>query len=242
MTVFPALDLMGGQVVRLAQGDFRRVTVYAQDPVEVAARWARAGARWVHVVELDGAREGQPKHLHLVPALKRCGLQVQLGGGLREHATVEAALEAEADRVVVGTRAVLDPAWLEGLCARWEGRVVVALDVRDRRVVVRGWSEATPLDVSEAARRAVACGVRHLLVTDVAADGVLAGPNLSLYRHLEAWRASVIASGGVRHAGDVRALRRLGVAGVVVGRALYEGRLRLEEALQAAEPDPGEEP
>ncbi|MCS7234742.1 MAG: 1-(5-phosphoribosyl)-5-[(5-phosphoribosylamino)methylideneamino]imidazole-4-carboxamide isomerase [Armatimonadota bacterium] len=242
MTVFPALDLMGGKVVRLAQGDFRRVTVYAQDPVEMAARWAQAGARWVHVVDLDGAREGQPKHLHVVSALKQCGLRVQVGGGLREQAAVEAALEAGADRVVVGTRAVLDPAWLDGLCARWEGRVVVALDVREGRVVVRGWSEATPLDVWEAARRILACGVRHLLVTDVAADGVLAGPNLSLYRHLGALRASVIASGGVRDAEDVRALRRVGVAGVVVGRALYEGRLRLEEALQAAEPDPGEEP
>ncbi len=242
MTVFPALDLLDGRVVRLAQGDFRRVTEYPGDPVEVAQGWVRAGATWVHVVDLDGARQGVPRHLHVVSALARSGVRVQVGGGLRTEKAVEQALEAGADRVVVGTRAVLDPGWLERLCVRWGERVVVALDARDGRVVIRGWTEAIPLGVEEAAGRALGCGARRLLVTDVAADGVLAGPNLSLYRTLVSSGASVVASGGVRHAEDVRALRRAGVDGVVVGRALYEGTLRLEDALEAARTGEGANP
>jgi len=235
VTVFPALDLLAGRVVRLVQGDFQRVTEYGTDPVEVARRWARAGARWIHVVDLEGARRGAPVQLSVVSAVAGAGLRVQFGGGLRTEQALQEALEAGADRVVVGTRAVLDPAWLARACARWPDRVVVALDVREGCVVVRGWVEATPLSVGEAARRAVENGARRLLVTDVAADGTLAGPNLSLYRSLVGLPVPVLASGGVRHAGDVRALRDVGVEGVVVGRALYEGSLDLEDALRAAE-------
>lgn len=242
MTVFPALDLLDGRVVRLAQGDFRRVTEYAADPVDVAQGWLRAGATWVHVVDLDGARHGFPRHLNVVSALARVGLRVQVGGGLRTEEAVEQALQAGADRVVVGTRAVLDPGWLERLCVRWGEHVVVALDTRGGRVVIRGWTEATLLTVEEAARRTLQCGASRLLVTDVAADGVLAGPNLPLYRTLVSSGASVVASGGVRHADDVRALRKVGVDGVVVGRALYEGTLRLEDALKAARTGEGAGP
>lgn len=234
MTVFPALDLLGGRVVRLAQGDFGRATPYAEDPVEAARRWALAGAEWLHVVDLDGAREGRPAHLHVVGALRALGLRVQFGGGLRTDGAVDQAFRAGADRVVVGTRAVLDAAWLEHLCARWGDRVVVALDVREGKVTVRGWAEDTPLRVGDAALRVLACGARRLLVTDVAADGMLSGPNLPLYRDLVSLPAAVIASGGVRDAADVRALRDVGVDGVVVGRALYEGTLRLQDALRAA--------
>jgi len=235
VTVFPALDLLAGRVVRLVQGDFQRVTEYGLDPVEAARRWARAGARWIHVVDLEGARRGAPVQLSVVSAVAGVGLRVQFGGGLRTEQALQEALEAGADRVVVGTRAVSDPAWLARVCARWPDRVVVALDVREGRVVVRGWVEATPLSVEEAARRAVESGARRLLVTDVAADGTLAGPNLSLYRGLVALPVAVLASGGVRHAADVRALRDVGVEGVVVGRALYEGALALEDALRVAE-------
>lgn len=235
MTVFPALDLLGGRVVRLARGDFRRVTPYAQDPVEAARRWVQAGARWLHVVDLDGAREGAPRHLAVVGALRALGVRVQFGGGLRTEEAVEHALSAGADRVVVGTRAVLEPGWLAGLCARWGDRVVVALDVRDGKVAVRGWAELSSLRPEEAAHRALACGAVRLLVTDVAADGMLAGPNLALYRSMVSLPAAVVASGGVRNPADVRALREVGVDGVVVGRALYEGTLRLEDALRAAE-------
>lgn len=237
MTVFPALDLLGGRVVRLEQGDFRRATEYGTDPVRVAERWAKAGARWVHVVDLEGARTGSPVHLEVVPAIRRTGLWVQFGGGLRTEDAVEEALRVGADRVVVGTRAVLDPSWLERLCVRWQDRVVVALDVRDGQVAVRGWAEAVSLSVGEAARRALSAGARHLLVTDTAADGMLSGPNLSLYRQLVPLPLKVVASGGVRHVEDVRALRDVGVDGVVVGRALYEGTLSLEDALRAGQPE-----
>ncbi len=235
MTVLPALDLLGGRVVRLAQGDFRRVTDYRLDAVEVASRWAQLGARWVHVVDLDGAREGCPRNLATVARLVATGLRIQFGGGLRTEAAVAQALAVGVERVVVGTRAVLDPPWLERLCQRWGDRVVVALDVREGRVVVRGWTEATGGDVEAIAREVLACGARRLLATDVASDGVMGGPNLPLYRRLVALPAAVLASGGVRHAEDVRALKHVGVDGVVVGRALYEGALSLEQALEAAE-------
>lgn len=239
MTVFPALDLLGGRVVRLAQGNFQRATDYGTHPAEAAARWYRAGAEWIHVVDLDGARRGSPVHLGVLPGLRGTGLRVQFGGGLRTEEAVEEAMRAGADRVLVGTRAVLDPAWLEQLCRRWADRVVVALDVRDGFVAVRGWTEAVPVSVEEAAERALAAGARRLLVTDTAADGMLAGPNFALYRRLVSLPAKVVASGGVRHAEDVRALRDVGVDGVVVGRALYEGALSLEEALRSSRSQEG---
>lgn len=223
--------------MRLAQGDFQRRVEYSTDPVQTAERWAKAGARWVHVVDLDGARTGSPAHLELVPSLRRTGLRVQFGGGLRTEGTVEQALRAGADRVVVGTQAVLDPSWLERLCLRWQGRVVVALDVRDGQVAVRGWMESAGLGVEEAAARVLAAGARWLLVTDITADGMLTGPNLDLYRRLVTLPAQIIASGGVRHVEDILALRSVGVDGVVVGRALYEGTLTLEDALRASEPE-----
>lgn len=234
MTVFPALDLLGGRVVRLAQGNFQRATDYGVHPAEVAARWYRAGVEWIHVVDLDGARCGSPVHLGVLPRIRGTGLRVQFGGGLRTEEAVEEAVRAGADRVLVGTRAVLDPAWLEQLCRRWRDRVVVALDVRDGCVAVRGWTEAVPVSVEEAAERALAAGARRLLVTDTTADGMLAGPNFALYRRLVNLPAKVVASGGVRHAEDLRALREVGVDGVVVGRALYEGALSLEEALRVS--------
>ncbi|GBD29307.1 1-(5-phosphoribosyl)-5-[(5-phosphoribosylamino) methylideneamino] imidazole-4-carboxamide isomerase [bacterium HR32] len=234
MTVLPAVDLMEGRVVRLVRGEFSRATEYAADPGAVARRWRSQGAEWVHVVDLDGAREGSPRHLHAVREVKAAGLRVQYGGGLRDEKAVQRALDAGADRVVVGTRALLDPGWLQALCARWGDRVVVAVDVRAGVARVRGWTEPSGLTAEVAARQALACGAQRLLVTDVDADGALAGPNLALYRGLAALGARVLASGGVRDVADVRALASLRLEGVVVGRALYEGRLPLPEALRAA--------
>jgi phosphoribosylformimino-5-aminoimidazole carboxamide ribotide isomerase len=234
MNVLPAVDLMGGRVVRLLRGEFARPTEYAADPGAVARLWRSQGAEWVHVVDLDGARDGSPRHLHAVAQVRAAGLRVQYGGGLRDEGAVERALEAGADRVVVGTRALEDPGWLRALCARFGDRVVVAVDVRAGVARVRGWRESAGLAAEAAARQAVECGAVRLLVTDVDADGALAGPNLALYRSLSTVGARVLASGGVRDVADVRALASLGLDGVVVGRALYESRLYLPEALRAA--------
>ncbi len=234
MMVLPAVDLMGGCVVRLLRGEFAQATEYSRDPGAVARLWRSQGAEWVHVVDLDGAREGNPRHLHVIAEIRATGLRVQYGGGLRDGIAVERALEAGADRVVVGTRALEDPSWLRTLCARFGERLVVAVDVRGDMAWVRGWTASAGLTAEAAAQQAMACGVARLLVTDVDADGALVGPNLTLYRKLSTLGARILASGGVRDAADVRALAALGLDGVVVGRALYEGRLSLPEALRAA--------
>jgi len=232
--VIPAIDLLDGRVVRLRQGDFRTPTVYAEDPVGVARTWMRQGAQWVHVVDLDGARTGRPCHLATVERIAAEGVRVQLGGGLRDEETIAQALCCGASRVVVGTVALRDPALLARLCAQFNERITVALDVRDGQVTVAGWREEEPVTLEQAAERVLKAGVMRLLVTDVRADGMLRGPNLDLYRRAVALGVPVIASGGVRDPADIAALREVGVEGVIVGRALYEGTLLLAEALAAA--------
>lgn len=235
MIVLPAVDLLGGRVVRLRQGDFRALTVYAEDPVEVVRAWMRQGAGWVHVVDLDGARTGRPHHLPVVERIAAEGIRIQLGGGLRDEETVAQALRCGASRVVVGTVALQDPALLARLCARFGERVAVALDVRDGQVAVAGWRQEEPVTLDQAAEQVLEAGVMRLVVTDVRADGMLQGPNFTLYRRAVTLGVPVIASGGIRHPGDIAALREIGVEGVIVGRALYEGVLSLAQALAAAE-------
>jgi phosphoribosylformimino-5-aminoimidazole carboxamide ribotide isomerase len=231
MTILPAIDILDGQVVRLRQGDFTRPTVYAPDPVLTAQRWTEAGARWLHVVDLDGARAGSPRHLDLLAAIARSvTAHVQFGGGLRSVEAVHAALEAGAARVVVGTAAVTDPAMLASVCDRFGAHVVVGLDVRDEIVRIRAWTKSAGLDVQQAVRRVLAAGARRLVVTDVSADGEMTGPNLGLYRRVVPLGVPVIASGGVRSTEDLCALRELGVEGVIVGRALYEGAIDFRAA------------
>jgi len=232
--VMPAIDLLSGRVVRLQQGDFRTSTVYAEDPVGLARMWMQQGARWVHVVDLDGARTGRPRHLDVVKRIAAEGVHVQLGGGLRDEETIARALCCGASRVVVGTVALRDPALLARLCARFNERIAVALDVRDGQVTVAGWREAEPVTLEQAAEQVLEAGVRRFVVTDVRADGMLRGPNLDLYRRAVALGVPVIASGGIRDLADIAALRAVGVDGVIVGRALYEGIISLTQALATA--------
>ena len=238
---YPAIDVRGGAVVRLRQGDFARETRYPVAPLALAARYADAGARWLHVVDLDAARTGGPT---LVPLLRAIAdttpLRVQVGGGVRGRADVDALLAAGATRVVVGSLAVRAPdvviAWLGELGPE---RIVVALDTRRDAagrwsLPLHGWTDdGGDADLFALATRFAAAGLRHLLCTDIARDGMLGGPNLELYRtllRLAPW-LQVQASGGVRDAADVRAVQQAGCAGVVLGRALLEGRLALAEAL-----------
>jgi phosphoribosylformimino-5-aminoimidazole carboxamide ribotide isomerase len=232
--VLPAIDLLSGRVVRLRQGDFRTPTMYAEDPVEVARTWMRQGAQWVHVVDLDGARTGRPHHLAVVERIAAEGVRVQLGGGLRDEETIAQALRRGASRVVVGTVALRDLALLARLCARFNERIAVALDVRDGQVTVAGWREEEPVTLEQAAEQVLEAGVGRFVVTDVRADGMLRGPNLDLYRRAVALGVPVIASGGIRDLADIAALREVGVEGVIVGRALYEGIIPLTQALAAA--------
>ncbi len=237
MDLYPAIDIRHGRVVRLSQGEATRQTIYGDDPVVVAERFAEQGADWIHVVDLDRAF-GDGQNLALVRRIvARVGwrVKVQLGGGLRSAELVKAGLEQGVSRVVLGTAAALDPSLVPAVLAG-EGpdRIAIGIDARDGQVAIRGWTETSNLTAEALARRVTADGARTIIYTDVARDGMLAGPDLDGARRLQHSGASVIASGGVAGTADIRAARDAGLAGVIVGRALYEGRFGLVEALEAA--------
>jgi phosphoribosylformimino-5-aminoimidazole carboxamide ribotide isomerase len=241
LTLYPAIDVRAGRAVRLTRGDFDRETVYADDPVAVARSFAAAGATWIHVVDLDAARTGEPANLAVVEAIASVvPCLVQAGGGVRSLEAAGALLLAGADRVVVGTAAVEQPSLVEQLCVAHPGRVAVGLDARGRDVATRGWATATGEDLLEAAAAFESVGVAALVVTEISRDGTMSGPDLEQLAHvLAATTTPVIASGGVGTTADVAALAALAtdgraLAGAVIGRALYEGRFTLREALAAA--------
>ncbi len=236
----PAIDLRGGRVVRLRQGDFARETTYSDDPVEVARRFVDAGARSLHVVDLDGARTGTPAHSPVIAAIvdtvgDRC--RVEAAGGLRSEAAVAAAIESGAARAVLGTAALDDPA-LAGRLVATHGadRIAAAIDVRDGRAVGRGWStDATGIDAAEAIAHLADVGVTTFEVTAIERDGLLEGPNLGLYERLvQLGLGSIIASGGITAVHDLRCLRDVGCTGAILGRALYEGRIDIGDAIAFA--------
>lgn len=235
MTVYPAIDLMAERAVRLRQGDPARRTVVGDDPVAVARRWEREGAAWLHVVDLDGAMQGAPRQLDLVGRMCRAvTIPVQVGGGLRTLDDLRAVFDAGAARAVIGTAAFSGD--LAAGAATWFGdRVAVALDARDGMIVIEGWRRTSAVPVLDAARSLVEAGVVRFIYTDVTRDGMLDGPNLDgLRRLVAAAGVPVIASGGITTADDVRAVLAAGAEGVIIGRALYDGRLSLVEALAAA--------
>ncbi|HLI25134.1 MAG TPA: 1-(5-phosphoribosyl)-5-[(5-phosphoribosylamino)methylideneamino]imidazole-4-carboxamide isomerase [Acidimicrobiales bacterium] len=242
MELFPAIDLRAGRCVRLTQGDFGQETVYWDDPVEVAAGFAAAGARWVHVVDLDGALTGRGENAGAIGRIAaQTGLRVQAGGGVRSADAAARLLEAGVRRVVLGTAAVEDPALVAQVADRWPGAVAVALDHRDGDVRLRGWARGGGGRVAELVPRVLEAGASAVLVTDIARDGMLAGPDVAgLAGLLEATGAPLIASGGVASLDDLRVLAGIraggrGLAGVVVGKALYEGRFDVAAALAACE-------
>jgi phosphoribosylformimino-5-aminoimidazole carboxamide ribotide isomerase len=233
MELYPAIDVRGGRCVRLAQGDFERETVYGADPVAVAGALADAGARWVHVVDLDAARrQGSNGAIveAVVAAVAARGVQVQVGGGVRDGSL----LAAGAARVVLGSAAVEEPALLQRLAAAHPGQVAAGLDHRGGEVRARGWERASGEVLADVARRLEDAGVAAFVVTDIARDGMMVGPDVEgLAALAAATSVPVIASGGVGSLDHLRSLEGTGVAGVVVGRALYEGRFTLEDALAA---------
>ncbi len=240
MEIIPAIDLRAGCVVRLKQGDYAQETRYAPDPVALALDYATAGARWLHLVDLDGARSGELENLRVIAAIAVTGkLRVQAGGGVRDESDLNRLFDAGVARVVVGSVAVRDPAAVERWISEYGAeRICVALDTRNEAGVwtlpSAGWTQSEGATLDELAPRYAAAGARHLLCTDIGRDGMLTGPNLDLYTHLAQIAPSldVIASGGVRDVADVQALRAQKLAGVVLGRSLLEGKLTLAEAIQ----------
>ena len=236
MIVYPAIDLRAGRCVRLVEGDFARETAYDADPAEAARRWEAAGAEWLHVVDLDGAVVGEPVNLDAIRRIRRAvGIPIQLGGGLRLPEHLAAAFDLGIDRAILGTVALEDPALVaEAVATHGEG-IAVALDARDGRLAAQGWLAQTDALAMEVATRLRAAGVATFIATDIARDGTLAGPNLaSLAELVGLLGRGVIASGGVGSVADVRAAAKVGVDGVVVGRAIYDGRVDLAEAIATA--------
>jgi phosphoribosylformimino-5-aminoimidazole carboxamide ribotide isomerase len=241
MQVIPAIDLLEGQCVRLHQGDYDQVTRFSDDPVAQALSWQAQGAERLHVVDLDGARSGQPVNDAAVRAITAAlGIPVQLGGGVRSAERAEELLACGLDRVILGTVALEQPDLVQRLAERHPGRIVVGIDARDGKVATRGWIEASGTDATLLARRFSRSPLAAIIATDIATDGTLAGPNLDFLRAMaEASDVPLIASGGIgtlEHLLTLLPLASLGVEGVIVGRALYDGRVDLTEALQAIGP------
>ena len=237
MKIFPAIDLKDGRVVRLTQGDYGRVTQYAVEPEEAARSFVEAGAKYVHIVDLDGAKDGTTANLSTVARVLRDGrLFAEVGGGIRDRARIEAYLAAGASRVILGTAAVNDRAFLEEAVKAYGARVAVGVDARDGRVAVDGWQTVTALDGVEFCRRLRDMGVATVIYTDIARDGAMRGVNLEIYRTLLGIEGlEIVASGGVSTLEDVRALRDMGVPAAIVGKALYSGALNLADVLKEAE-------
>ena len=236
MELWPAIDLRGGRCVRLLQGDYDRETVFGDDPVAMARRFAAEGARRLHIVDLEGAKAGIPVQAELVARMvAAAGVPCQLGGGIRSVDTARAYVTAGVHRLVVGSVAIENPDLLTELAHAFPGRIVLGLDARDGKVAVRGWLETSPLGAVDVAKRHEQLPLAGIVYTDIAKDGMMAGPNLpALAEMVRAVRLPVIASGGVSNAEDIRQVAAVGAAGCIVGRALYEGSLTLAGAALAA--------
>jgi phosphoribosylformimino-5-aminoimidazole carboxamide ribotide isomerase len=239
MYILPAIDIKDGKVVRLRQGDFDQAMVFADDPVAVAHQWQEAGAAWLHVVDLDGARLGRPVNTDFV--LQICqitGLRVQVGGGLRRVEDIAALLAHDIDRVVLGTAVVTSPASARELVEIWGERIVVALDAREGQVATAGWTAGSAWTAPDLATELAGAGVRRLIYTDIGRDGTLGGPNfagLAAVQRAAGPEVGVIASGGIAHLDHLRALKEMGLEGAIIGRALYSGDISLGEAIKAVQ-------
>jgi len=231
--LIPAIDIRDGRCVRLYQGDYARETVFSDDPVAVARRWQAEGAQRLHLVDLDGAREGRPVNHGIIIAIARAvSMPCQVGGGVRSGQTIEGYLAAGIERVILGSVAIEQPAVLAAALARHGEAVVVGVDARGGRVALHGWRERSPEKAEDLMRRLAAMGAPRFIYTDITRDGTLRGPNVAATaRAAKAVPVPVIASGGVATADHLRRLRGTGVEGVILGRALYEGTLSLREAL-----------
>lgn len=236
MQVWPAIDLRGGKCVRLRQGDYARETVFGDDPAEMARRWVSAGADRLHLVDLDGARDGRAANRAAVAAiLEAVEVPCQLGGGIRDEAAIAELLALGLSRLVIGTKALKEPDWFRAMARRFPEQLAVGIDAKDGLVATDGWLEVSATPAVDFARQFAGEPLAAIIYTDIAKDGMMAGPNFEAMAEMQATASCpVIASGGVTTAEDVGRLARLGLAGCIVGRALYEGSLTLAAALSAA--------
>ena len=236
MILFPAIDLYGKKAVRLYKGDYRNMTVYSENPIEVARDFAASGATYIHMVDLEGARDGTTPNLPVVEQVAReTGLFVEIGGGIRSMETVERYLDAGSSRVILGTAAVNDPAFLKEAVARYPGKIAVGADVKDGCIAIKGWLETSGVTLDAFMQNMVALGITNVICTDISRDGAVRGTNRELYRELSAkYAIDLIASGGVSTLEDVQALAEMKLHGAIIGKAYYIGAIDLKEAVEAA--------
>lgn len=236
MQIWPAIDIRGGRCVRLVQGDYDQETVYGFNPADMAVRFQADGATGLHLVDLDGARDGDnPNQKQIAEVVNEVNVPCQLGGGIRNEKTIRDYLDLGLSRLIVGTKALTDAAWLVEMCGKYPGKLVVAIDARDGRVSTDGWKKTSETNAVDLAQKISANAIAGIIYTDIAKDGMLGGPNITAMQEMvSAVDVPVIASGGVTTAEDVARLTTVGVEGCVVGRALYEGHLTLQDAMVAA--------
>jgi len=233
MEIYPAIDLRGGYCVRLQQGDYHRETVFDADPLSVARRWANQGANWLHIVDLDGAKEGRPVHQSIIRRMKQeVPVRCQVGGGLRELSHIEELFDLGVDRIVVGTRAIREPEWLHEVTRQFPDRVLLSLDAHGMLVATHGWQQTTEIHVQDVMKQCAELPVAGFVYTDITRDGMLAGPNYEALASLRALTSKpLIASGGVSSLDDIHRLNELRLDGCIIGRALYDGALDVSQAL-----------
>ncbi|MBR6727086.1 MAG: 1-(5-phosphoribosyl)-5-[Clostridia bacterium] len=236
MLVFPAIDLFDGKAVRLYKGDYAQMTVYNDNPLAVAKNFAAAGATWIHMVDLEGARSGETPNLATVERVaKESGLLVEIGGGIRSMEVVDRYLSAGVSRVILGTAAVKDEAFLREALAKYGERVAVGIDIKDGKVAIKGWTEKSDLDAMEFCAKMEQIGVRTVICTDISKDGAMKGTNHALYREMSArFGVQIIASGGVSSMEDVEKLAALDIYGAIIGKAYYIGAIDLKKAIEVA--------
>jgi phosphoribosylformimino-5-aminoimidazole carboxamide ribotide isomerase len=233
MEIIPAIDIRGGKCVRLYQGDYGRQTTFADNPAEVALHWESTGARWLHVVDLDGAATGEPRNTGVVRSiLSRSVLLVEVGGGIRKEEVAEKLVRSGVSRIVLGTAAIEEPELVEKLSRRFGEIIVVGLDARDGKIAIHGWRKDTVVDVLDLAKEMTEIGVQRFIYTDVRRDGTLTEPNFDAVERLrDRLDASLVASGGIARLEHLRRLGELGVEGAIIGKALYTGDIDLREAI-----------
>jgi phosphoribosylformimino-5-aminoimidazole carboxamide ribotide isomerase len=233
MEIIPAVDIKGGKCVRLYQGDYQRETVFSENPVDVAMDWKAQGAQRLHLIDLDGAAEGEPRNIAAVEAIvKRVNLPVQLGGGIRDEATVDRLLDTGIDRVILGTVVVENPELVKTLCRRYGKAIVVGIDARDGYVATHGWVRGTEIKALELGLQMRDLGVRRIIYTDIKRDGTLTGPGFeAIAEMVKGVKLPVIAAGGISKLSHLTKLKKLGVEGAILGKALYTGDINLKEAL-----------
>jgi phosphoribosylformimino-5-aminoimidazole carboxamide ribotide isomerase len=236
MRIFPAIDLYGGKAVRLYKGDYAQMTVYSDNPVAVAKEFEKQGAKYIHVVDLEGAEKGKPAHLALVESIvKETQLFLEIGGGIRSMETVDAYLSKGANRVILGTAAVTDEAFLKEALAKYGEKIAVGADIADGQIAIRGWKEKSAYTADSFFQKMQMLGVKTVICTDISKDGAMRGTNLELYRKLsEKYAVDIVASGGVSSIADVKALTEMNVYGAIIGKAYYIGAIDLKEAIEVA--------